>query len=453
MKKILVIALALTMSVGVLTGCGKSNGSSTSEGETAQAQQQIDRKTMELQQNDYRGGVTRMQAVQENILEVMETMKSNNVILREDSPNSFWGAEGYQDFVATFLDTPIIADTSWFNEEEGDWETTLSMMATVKNSFTAPDDNGGFKLVANVVRNEKDDYTVSGVTGTFSIDPNMKQKFDGQRVWRILYDCDKDWCKAYCTQTLDAKLPDITAQMFEYMRVDENTFIVQTSRERLMVVLKPVEGDTDLREREVKEFYYSKLVQEGMRTTFTPYEPLPEYDEAMDKELLENTRANEFMAAFTGINENGDISVLYGQADSVFYRTPKAISPANFVFEDKSLQQAICYKDGVLVVTTFNKLSENYERFTYSMKGADKKIATELEKLVEINNLVGIQELPKEGEPASTTEAAGEDEQETTTTTKTAAEEAPTTEEKAVEVTEAAESTEATEEATETTTK
>ena len=410
MKKILIMALALVMSVGAMTGCGKQQGDKGSSSST-------DRKTMELQQNDYRGGITRMKAVQENILEVMETMKSNNVILREDSPYSFWGTEGYQDFVATFLDTPIIDDTCWFNEEEGDWETTLKMMSSVKNSFTVPNDNNGFTLKAVVTRNEKDDYTVTGITDTFYPDPDGKKKYEGARTWRVLYDCDKDWCKAYCTQTIDPALPDVTVQMLEYMRINDDTFVVQTSRERLMVILKPVEKDTDLREREVKEFYYSKLVQEGMRTTFKPFMALPEVDEATETELKDNIKANELMAQYPSINVDGDLSTFYGQHDSVFFRSPANITPSNFVFEDKSLQQAICYKDGVLVVTTFNKLSEAYERFTYSLKDADAKIATELEKLVEINNLVGIQELPDS--KAETTNKKDKDEESKEKTTKT----------------------------------
>ena len=417
MKKILIMALALVMSVGAMTGCGKQQGNKGSGNSQSAA---IDRKTMELQQNDYRGGITRMKAVQENILKVMEVMKSNNVILREDSPYSFWGTEGYQDFVATFLDTPIIDDTCWFNEEEGDWETTLKMMSSVKNSFTVPNDNNGFTLKAIVTRNEKDDYTVSGITDTFYPDPDGKKKYEGARVWRVLYDCDKDWCKAYCTQTIDPALPDVTVQMLEYMRINDDTFVVQTSRERLMVILKPVEKDTDLREREVKEFYYSKLVQEGMRTTFKPFMALPEVDEATETELKENIKANELMAQYPSINVDGDLSVFYGQHDSAFFRSPANITPSNFVFEDKSLQQAICYKDGVLVVTTFNKLSEAYERFTYSLKDADAKIATELEKLVEINNLVGIQELPDSKDKDK------ESEEKTTKTTKEKSEEATT---------------------------
>lgn len=146
-----------------------------------------------------------------------------------------------------------------------------------------------------------------------------------------------------------------------------------------------------------------------MRTTFTPYLPLPEVDEAMGEVLDANVEHNSYMDTYKGFNEDGDIAILYGQHDSVFYRDPKDIVvPEKFVFEDKSLQQAICYKDGVLVVTTYNKLSKAYERFTYAMKEVDGKkvdssIADELEKMVAINKLVGIQMLP-DGDEVVTSE-------------------------------------------------
>ncbi|MBR0542110.1 MAG: hypothetical protein IJK26_07905, partial [Clostridia bacterium] len=79
MKKILTVALALTMGVTMLTGCGKKQSQPVDENGQPVAEEQIDRKTLELRQNDYRGGLTRMQAVQNGVLNVMETMKSNNV--------------------------------------------------------------------------------------------------------------------------------------------------------------------------------------------------------------------------------------------------------------------------------------------------------------------------------------------------------------------------------------
>lgn len=388
-KSYKIITLLLAVSICfTFTGCNKKGAGNSANGGTAP----LDIKTKELRQNDYRGGVKRALALQTNVLKVMDKMKANNIIIRSDSPNSFWTADGYQDFVSTFLDTPIINDTQWFNEEETDWATIIKQISTTANSFTTPADKG-YALNGGVTftRNEKDDYSIDGTTDTIETNaiPDSSTAYTGKTNYRILYDCDKDWCKAYENLSIAATVPEITSQMFEYERINNNTFIIQTSKERLMVVLEPSKADIDIRKRKIKEFYYSKLVTEGRRTTFKPYVPLPETDSSGIVQQ-ENIKQNETMATYPEINGEGDFSLRYGKNDSMFYLSPKEIK-RNWVFEDKSLQQAIVYKDGILIVTTYNKLSTKYERFIYALKDADRSQVKKLEHIVVIDSLVGIQ--------------------------------------------------------------
>lgn len=400
-KQIISIFLATGMTLSFV-GCGSTKSSS-------QEQSTIDKTGQELQQNDYRGGVIRTLTLKDSVLNVMEQMKSNNTIIRESSPNSYWTADGYQDFVSTFLDTSIISDTQWFNEEETDWETILSQMATEVSTFS----NGNGELSVTVTRNEKDDYSITGATFT---DNKLEGMSNTTANYRILYDCDKDWCKAYATATVDNSLPDITTQLFEYQRIDDNTFAIQTNRERLVVVLKSVGIESssntensseessaentdsestvpyvDMRNREIKEFYYSKLVPDGMRSTFISYEDLPETDDATATDLNENIKQNELMSQYPFMNEYGDVAFYYGERNSMFFNSPSEINE-NWVFEDKALQQAIVYKDGVLVATTYNKLSDSYERFVYARSDVDSSIIQDLENMVVINSLVGVVE-------------------------------------------------------------
>lgn len=410
-----VLAAGLTFS---LVGCGSGSAGTQTSNAT-------DKTGQELQQNDYRGGVIRTLTLKDSVLNVMEQMKSNNTAVRETSPNSYWTADGYQDFVSTFLDTPIITDTQWFNEEETDWDTVISQMASETSSFSAGGDEG---LTAKVTRNEKDDYSVAGVSIT---DPLLMSSDNSTGLtanYRILYDCDKDWCKAYATATVDATLPDITTQLFEYQRVDDDTFAIQTNRERLVVVLKPVNADktevatktekkdsqksdtvqyVDMRNREVKEFYYSKLVKDGMRSTFTPYEELPEVESTSATELNANIKKNELMQKYPFMNEYGDVAFYYGEKDSMFFHAPADMNE-KWVFEDKALQQAIVYKDGILVATTYNKLSDSYERFIYARSDADSSITKSLEDMVVINSLVGVVEEAKVSQSPEDTADTGE---------------------------------------------
>ena len=87
----------------LLSGCslfGKNDSEKAAEAEAKKT-------TVQMQQNDYMGGVLRTRALKDHVLSIMENMKSNNIIIRNDSPNSYWTTNGYQDFVSTFMTNPI----------------------------------------------------------------------------------------------------------------------------------------------------------------------------------------------------------------------------------------------------------------------------------------------------------------------------------------------------------
>lgn len=384
-KKILAIILVGALALSSLVGCATTKDKVEQTDDTAKKEAIL---AKELLQNDYRGGVKRSLAIKEQVIAVMQNMKANNEKVRSDTPNSFWTAEGYQDFVTTFLDIAIINDTQWFNEEQTTWEQVVEQISKTENSFTIKQDDG-YMLMSGVEikRNEKDDYSVTGIMTNLASEVTSNT-LAGKTSYRVLFDCDKDWCKATAVTSFTEALNPVTSQLYEYQRVNVDTFAIQTSKERLVVVFEKAEADVDIRERKVKEFYYSKLVKDGNRTTFVPYEPLPEQSTS-NSILIENIRKNELMAGYPQYNEKGDIASQYGETESMFFKSIQGKPLTDWVFEDNALQQAIVYKDGVLVVTTYNKLSKNYEKFIYSMKDA-KGNKSELENIVEIENLVGL---------------------------------------------------------------
>lgn len=386
------LLICLFAALVFLTGCNNEkimNLISSGE-ENAETPVVLDTATREIRQNDFRGGVIRTVTLQNNVLAIMEGMKRNNIVVREDNPNSYWTTSGYQDFVSTFLNAPLISDTCWFNEEETDWDTLVNQMLSVPNSFTYLNDDGTYSAVINrscIIRNEKDDYSIIGMNGSVG-------DIGGNVEYRILYDCDKDWCKAYTTLFVQgAEVSDVTSQLYEYARISNDVFAIQTSKERLVVVLEHTDADTDLRERPIKEFYYSRL-SGGQRTTFKPYEPLPEVEED-GTPLYENQRYNSLRAKYSLLNEHGDVATQYGVHNSIFTQDNVAETSYPWVFEDGALQQAIIYKQDTLVVTTYNKLSEKYERFIYSTKKVDDKLVSEIEKMVNIEGLVGVVDVKK----------------------------------------------------------
>lgn len=352
----------------------------------------------ELQQNDYRGAVFRTLALQKSVLAIIDEMKGNNQPIRQSSPNAYWTNEGYQDFVMTFLSDPILFDTSYLNEEQlTNWDDVVKLTKLGETSFNYVNEDGKRVLKSGyqqmqVVKNEKDDYSITGITRRYNLHAAEQDTAIAEN-YRVLYDCDKDWAKAYATATFTTlPLPDITTDLFEYRRLDENRFLIQTTTERLYVVLHPAaDGTESLSKRTVKEFAYSRLT-DGTRTTFTPYTPLPEVDE--NGWTIDNVKQkNRAYAQFPDINETGDVAFAYGKNDSLFLKKSSAgEDPLSWVFEDKALQQGIVYEDGILVVVTFNKLSESYERFIFAKGTIIESKVEEIASRIEIEGLVGFNE-------------------------------------------------------------
>lgn len=390
-RKFLAGMSAAVIALSMLASCGKAAVPVMSEEEITASK--------EMTQNDYRGGVIRTKQLGQGVLDVMTTMKQNNVTIRTDNPNSFWTQEGYQDFVVDFLNCPAINDTEWFNEEEMTWEETYDKVATSENSFTKYNkDKNTYSLKDSVTikRNEKDDYSVTFPANILY----SGVKYEGVFTYHIFYDCDKDWCKAYTETNFNSNIPLCNPNLYEYARIDADTFAIQTSKERLVIVLEPADGDTDIKERKLKEFYYSKLTEDGERTTFEPFTVHPDITENGfydDSARL----TNETFAAFPFVNEKGDLYNRYGKNDSMFLKEDiKGTINGSWVLEDKSLQQAIIYKDGALVVVTYNKLTEGYERFVYTLDGVSDATVNELIGMIEIKDLVGTKK-------AETTEPVG----------------------------------------------
>lgn len=398
-KKTLAVLAALILCCAGFTGCGNQ-------------QKQVDTVAIEIKQNDYKGGIVRAEVLQSAVLDIMENMKANNQTIRESSPNSFWTTDGYQDFVVNFLNSKMIIDTKAISEESGTWKEVVSAMSKEAESrlTTKNQNRDGYILKSgiSVTRNEKDDYSITGVPIELVTE---SKKYEGKGSYRILYDCDKDWVKSYVTFEINPDLPDVTADLFEYARIDADTFAVQTSNERLLVKFKPASEDTELRSREIQEFYYSKLTSDSKRTTYKDYQNLTVYD-AEGNYNKETSKYNDMMNSYGFINEKGDLCTQYGKNDSMFLTDSMLENvTSDWVFEDKSLQQAIIYKDGALVVTTYNKLSENYERFIYALDGVSDADINKLESMVEITNLVGVQAIgdKDETDTASSTDSSATD--------------------------------------------
>lgn len=474
-----IFAIMLASSV-MLTGCGKDAEKEKAE-QAKSTLEKLDEEweyqSTSLYQNDYRGSVYRSYVLQKKVLDATEYMKSGNNVIREENPNSYWNVKGYQEFVTNFFTIPIIYDTEDISEESvacPTWADTVARISADTNSFTVAGDEGNvLKSGITISRNEKDDYTIKGLTWSIN---SLDSSYNGTLTYRILYDASKDWAKAYAQMPLfsyRSKNINGTAQIYEVRRIDNNTYVLQTSTERLLVVLKPVEEDTDIRLREIKEFYYSRLRTDIARSTFETsllIEGTSRYAKAFNEfaekfneeekmgtihfstlEEMWNKQVNEVNSHFSeAVNEWGDLADRYGENDSIFYASAEDLTnPKLYVFRDTHLQQAFAYKDGVLVVANYNKLNDTYENPIYIAEGSDAKLKDELNALITVSVEADEHKQTSIGEKEPDEEG---NEQEMTTTTKTEMDgEVSTviTTEKTEEMTENGEGAEATTESTE----
>lgn len=441
-----IFAIMLASSV-MLTGCGKDAEKEKAE-QAKSTLEKLDEEweyqSTSLYQNDYRGSVYRSYVLQKKVLDATEYMKSGNNVIREENPNSYWNVKGYQEFVTNFFTIPIIYDTEDISEESvayPTWEDTVARISADTNSFTVAGDEGNvLKSGITISRNEKDDYTIEGLPWSIG---SLGSSYNGTLTYRILYDASKDWAKAYAQMPLfsyGSKNINGTAQIYEVRRIDNNTYVLQTSTERLLVILKPVEEDTDIRLREVKEFYYSRLRTDIARSTFETSLLIEgtsryakEFNEYAEKfkeeeemgtihfsslEEMWNKQVNEVNSHFSeAVNEWGDLADRYGENDSIFYASAEDLTnPKLYVFRDTHLQQAFAYKDGVLVVANYNKLNDTYENPIYIAEGSDAKLKDELNALITVSVEADEHKQTSIGEKEPDEEGT---EQEMTTTTKT----------------------------------
>ena len=88
-----------------VTACNSADDAAvTEEQQVQQAEDEL--ATREIHMNDYLGGTRRTLALKENVLALVDTMKSNNGVIRESSPDTFWSKDCYKDVSYTHLTLP-----------------------------------------------------------------------------------------------------------------------------------------------------------------------------------------------------------------------------------------------------------------------------------------------------------------------------------------------------------
>ena len=77
--------LMLTMVFTCLAGCGKQTANTQTVIDSAD-----DTETIEVNQNDFRGGIKRIEAIRGNILNIVNGFNEQNFAIQTELPCSYW---------------------------------------------------------------------------------------------------------------------------------------------------------------------------------------------------------------------------------------------------------------------------------------------------------------------------------------------------------------------------
>lgn len=381
LRKSLCLLLSATLLMGMFAGCGNK----VSPEDEAAAAEAAARQTMliEVNQNDYRGAFYRAEAIKSAIIGVIDMFNERNTAIESERPSDFWNSDSYKYLNLNLLNNEVWLPTVFLNETETDWDTAAE---ATYNMYK--DENGNWTVAyLSLTREEANQYKlVIQNNDTVPFYRNGNQSYYFTTTYKVSYDGNHDW--AQCVRYREGNDTSICDGLFEYARISDTEFVIQTSTERMYIryedglydydtpVVNVVEGEgqegaaqeaetngqaelhNPLGEKPIKEFYYSQLngepryeyaeivVEEGEKPFFSFF------DDASDI----------VRRGFNDVDENNKWVCVYdAENDSIFNDLASAGSK-EWVFQDNGrFKQCISYYDSMMVVKNENTLVDMLE--------------------------------------------------------------------------------------------
>ncbi len=379
-RKILSILLSTLMLTSLLTGCVSNE---------EKEQQAIDAKKqesalMEVNQNDYRGGYMRTEAIKTKIVAIVESFNQvQNDSIIQTSPSDYWNNENFLWFKNNFLVTDQFADTQYFNELETDWDTAYQ--ATYLCFY---DENGNYikPYITNYFNIEKDPVSANLYRISYTVPdrfvPYIQSEYALQIPYEVtcMFDANHDWLQmkkmatvkkrdVYTDATGDEKL-NPCEELVEYGRQkNTNSFVIQTSKERLYVTYETLEGTMEndfnpLENAKITSFAYSRL-SDAILPVY-----MDEKIEDTGEEVLENVFGSRASSLY--LTENSDIANQYNLRDSIFTHIDDITADwvLEYPFEEGYYDTYITFDGSDMTIYNKNKLSDKVEIIEFKSDGS-----------------------------------------------------------------------------------
>lgn len=279
-------------------------------------QQKTTAAGLEVNQNDYRGGYMRIQAIKGKVVEILNNFNaSQNKEIIQQNPSNYWNDDNFLYFDTNFLVSEWLTNTRYFNEMQTDWDTAKSSMM---KQFYNENGNIVYPGVRSVTVSRDEtttnhyyvDYTWNGLpeyAKARATSFNMNYHID------CTYDANHDWLQmvktASCNQLANV---DITEELIEYGRQKKtNSFVIQFPTERLYITYETLEGNSEnefnpLENAKITSFAYSRL--SGKKLPHYVEEEISKIEQGI---LTEGVKTE-------GLDEEGNVVFQYNLRDSIF---------------------------------------------------------------------------------------------------------------------------------------
>ena len=374
--KLLSIGLASVLAFSTLIGCSNSEEKKEKE---VQAQKEVASK-QEVNQNDYRGGYTRIGAIQKKVVEIVNNFNvAQNKEIIQQNPSSYWNDENFVFFTNDFLKNDDFHQTQYFNELETEWtdvETyTKALFIDANGNYIDPHYSG-----ISIEHIGTNDYSL-GYNWT-GLPPYCKsQTYALQMKYKLLctYDSNHDWLQYRKSAKADLdkwKDLDITEDLIEYGRQKAtNSFVIQYPMERLYITYETLEGTEEnqynpLENAKITSFAYSKL--SGKK--------LPYYTEK-ELELIEEGILTDGIQT-ENVSDEGDITYQYSLRDSIFphFTDITADWVLEYPIEEGYYDKYIVFDGSNMTIYNQNKMSNQMEIIEFHSDGSIQDRALSLQE-------------------------------------------------------------------------
>lgn len=329
-------------------------------GETTVSEPEEENVLVEIAQNDWSGGFSRLAKVQSDVINIVSILDTHNYTIIMGNPSDYWDEDNYYYLHFIPMDSDMMLSTMYINEVEDSAAVEQNVIA---NLSVLGFSNPAFQ------RLNKHEYLIQ-YDGTFT-DRQTHISYPGYRSINCIYDASHDWMQAVSSIENVSTLDIQEDTFYEFAEIDGGKYAYQNESERMYV-----EYDE---EGQLKMFVYSELSDPPLRDdTDDNYEESNQDGQTLEEFILNITRQensdedNETASE----SQDGDVSeediaaeasetygYFYSSKENSIFTHLDNIG-VDWVNAAPDIKTSISFQNNILSVSIQNKLTGQTESFS-----------------------------------------------------------------------------------------